>query len=112
MISERIPVEQSQGYIVRDVNILEPVTIILFDHAPGKGMVVVECYGDAWSAYFGAMPDNCLREFLARVDSDYLAGRMTSHMHKQRKGQQAYVRRIATAVIQFCRTGIHREPAR
>ena len=81
---------------------LDPITVILQD-MDGRGRIIVECYGSAWSAYFGSIGRETLREFIATSDKYYLATKLQiSGRHMTRKGdrlEQAYLQDIASAII-------------
>src|SRR5690606_8657631 len=36
---------------------LDPIVVYFEDYAPGRGRITVACYGDAWTAAWGAMGD-------------------------------------------------------
>lgn len=52
---------------------LDPVTVILEDFKPGHGKIIIECYGEAWASYWGAMGDRGIAEFVRSCDVHYLA---------------------------------------
>lgn len=80
--------------------ILDPVTVILRDFV-GSGQIIVECYGDAWAHWFGAIGNNTLCEFIAGCSEDYLATKLTSStVRKNTKREDSYVTHIARAVIE------------
>ena len=52
---------------------LDPVTVLLEEMPIYRGKMIVECYGQSWSAYWGNM--GCtLRQFIQQASVDYLAG--------------------------------------
>jgi hypothetical protein len=76
---------------------LDPVRVIFIDHEPGKGTLIVQCYNEAWTTYFGGMgKDSTLVQFIARVDRNYLGNAL-------HRGNAKYLERIANAVILACR---------
>jgi hypothetical protein len=78
---------------------LDPVTVTLQDVVPGKsGVIMVECYGDAWSAYFGAMSSPNIRAFVKSAGVDYLANKLRGPLQKDTKRNQKYRERIVTAI--------------
>jgi hypothetical protein len=87
------------GIEIRDFDGLDPVTALFQDFGPGQGRVIVECYGDAWSAYFGAMGDHDIQGFVRTAGADYLANKLCNTAPvKQRKRDEAYLLRIVKAV--------------
>lgn len=57
---------------------LDPITVILEDYEPGKGKIVVECYGQSWSAFWGAMSGDDIATFFCRCNEHYIAGKFSS----------------------------------
>lgn len=55
---------------------LDPVTVILEDFEPGKGKIIIECYGESWSAFWGSM-GRTIAEFFCRCDEHYLANKLS-----------------------------------
>lgn len=90
----------SEAFTIYDAPKLDPITVVLQDSGAGKGKVIVECFGDAWSAYFGATGERRIREFLSDCGVDYLAGKLCPTSHRPSKAQQKYLERIAAAVLE------------
>lgn len=57
---------------------LDPVTVILEDDKPGKGKIIIECYGESWSSYWGGMGKKHVAEFFCRCDDHYIAKNLSS----------------------------------
>lgn len=55
---------------------LDPVSVFLEDYKLGQGKLTVECFGDAWSHYWGAMADRNLVVFIAQAGADYITGKL------------------------------------
>ncbi len=77
---------------------LDPIFVVMQDLGTGVGRLVVECYGDAWSGYWGAMGERNLQDFLLQCSTDYIAGKMMGSQHKRTKQSQAYIHRVIAAV--------------
>lgn len=78
---------------------LDPVTVAFHDTGASGGGIIVQCYGKAWSAYWGGMGGKTVRQFVATCDSDYLATKLWPPDQKRTKAGQEYLLRIATAII-------------
>lgn len=79
--------------------VIDPITVILFDFQ-GSGKIIVECFGAAWSNWFGAIGSGTLRQFLAGCDDDYLASKLiTTTCRNTTKREETYLRDIARAII-------------
>lgn len=83
---------------------LDPITVILLDFGSGRGQIIVECYGSAWSTYFGAM--GCtLREFICSINAGYLSNRLACNtVQAPSKRMDEYAERVSTAVIEAVKT--------
>lgn len=57
---------------------LDPVSVILEDFEPGKGKIIIECYGQSWSAYWGGMGGKDIASFFCRCDEHYIARKLSS----------------------------------
>lgn len=86
------------AFTITDVKGLDPVTVFLRDIEPGKGQIIIECYCDAWAAYWGAMGKETVAEFVASATIDYVVNRLQSDKHKQAKGYRDYLTRIVDTV--------------
>ena len=85
--------------------VLDPVTVILRDFG-GNGQIIVECYGDAWAHWFGAIGDEKLRDFIAGCNEHYLATKLTSStVRRNTKREDAYVTHIARTIIKAMKGG-------
>ena len=81
-------------------NSLDPISVFVQDQAAGRGRIVVTCYGNAWQAFWGAMGNRTVMEFVAQCDADYVAGNMISgRQTRMTKAERAYTERITTEVI-------------
>lgn len=103
---EELPRRGLETFVIHEamlpsgLGMLDPITVIMRD-LKGKGQIVVECYGDAWSTFFGGLGKDTLREFIAGASQDYLANRfVSSTVRTVSKRERAYVEHIARAVIE------------
>lgn len=64
--------------LISDLDRFDPISVILEDHAAGKGKIIVECYGKTWSGHWGAMGSRTIAQFFQSCDEDYLANRLSS----------------------------------
>lgn len=76
---------------------LDPILVITQEWDPGQGRIIIECYGQAWSAYWGAMGSQDLASFVAGADVAYLAERLAPG-RRLTKPEVGYLTRIVTAV--------------
>ena len=90
----------ARAAIIRDAPSLDPIMVILRDVAPGQVQVVITCYGDAWTAYWGATGDRNALDMLRTCDLDYLSGRFWPQHERRTKRREEYLQRILMAVKQ------------
>ncbi|SEO76936.1 hypothetical protein SAMN02800692_2028 [Luteibacter sp. UNC138MFCol5.1] len=72
---------------------LDPVVVVWINEELGKGRVIVQCYDQAWTAYWGAMGNCTLEQFFLACDVDYLTGRFGP-----KRKDESYLERIVTAI--------------
>jgi hypothetical protein len=94
------PLTELKAFMLTEVPALDPITVILHDIAPGQGKITVECYGQAWSSYWGAMGTRSVAQFVASCDVTYLVGKMNPITVGRSTGKsaEAYLARILTVV--------------
>jgi hypothetical protein len=84
---------------------LDPITVLLRDFG-GSGQIIVECFGAAWSNWFGAIGQESLRQFLSGCDEYYLATKFASCTARHTtKREEEYLQDIARAVIAALKGG-------
>jgi len=69
---------QIQRLRIAEADRLDPVTVYMEDYEPGKGKIIIECYGKSWSSFWGSMASNTIAEFLCCCDEHYLAKNLSS----------------------------------
>lgn len=65
---------------ITDVRGLDPIRVTLDDIGPGKGRINIECCGQAWASYWGAMGSQSIAEFFVCCDSGYLIENLAAHL--------------------------------
>lgn len=90
-----------KSFVVLDVPSLDPVLVILQDIGPGQGRIIVECFGEAWAAYWAGLGNRTVAQFVSEVGIDYLQTRLTGG--KVDRKRASYIHRITQAVIDGCR---------
>ena len=64
--------------LLTDLKALDPVTFIAEDLGDERGKLTVDCFGQAWTAYWGAMGCDSVTEFINDCDVHYLANKLSS----------------------------------
>lgn len=97
--------------IVMDGGGLDPIRVILHDIKPGEGRLIIECYGDSWSTYWGAMGKHRIMQFVCEADVDYITSRMLNSdgTQAQKAKQERYLNRIVYAVKEALRERHYQE---
>lgn len=67
---------KTETYALTDLDMLDPVTVYVTNYNTGQGKIVVECFGEAWTAYWGGMGVNTLQQFFLTCDNNYILGKM------------------------------------
>lgn len=95
----RIELANVYAFTIFDAPELDPITVVMQDYGGGRGRLIIECYGSAWSSYWGAMgPDTSLKTFVTMSGFDYLAYAMWPSSRKRTKSEYAYLGKIVKAV--------------
>lgn len=63
---------------ITEIENLDPITVILEDLGPKRGKIIIECYGQSWSAYWDGMGNRSITEFFCSCDKHYLAKNLSS----------------------------------
>jgi hypothetical protein len=83
---------------INDIPMLDPIDVFLEDLGPGRGRITMQCYGDAWTAYFGAMGNSTIHVFIALASTDYLSSKFLGGNHKRTKAHETYLMKIIDTV--------------
>lgn len=67
---------KTETYYITGLEKLDPVTVIVQNHKPGQGEIIIKCYNDSWTHYWGAMGENTVEEFFIGCDDDYLINKL------------------------------------
>ena len=74
---------------------LDAIHVFFIDRSSGVGYVTIICFGQAWTAFFGAMNGKTIREFFCGCDVEYLTGKMSRS--KEGKADRKYLAKIIGA---------------
>lgn len=82
---------------------LDPVTVFVEQYGPTESRITVQCYAQAWTAFWGSHGEQTVEEFVCSCHSDYVASNLTwgqnGLMLKSRsKYQREYLLRIVEAI--------------
>ena len=97
----RIEPAVAKSFTIFDVPNLDPVTVVIQDFGAGSGRILIECFGRAWSAYWGSMGPHRIAEFVAYCSPDYIVNRLLQSVKQtatQRKSDERYLKQITTVV--------------
>jgi hypothetical protein len=84
---------------ISQIPALDPVNVYWEDFGPGRGRVTITCYGEAWTAYWGAMGGETIRQFFSACDVDYISQRlMGAQFQKRTQGHLTYLKRIVRTI--------------
>jgi len=95
MDTHNVPVT---AWEIAPIDNLDQITVYFQDYELGKGKVTLECWGGAWSSYFGAMGSKTIQQFFLSCGPDYLVNKLSGAQSlKQTKTAQKYLRRVVEA---------------
>lgn len=66
-------IKNTRTYKLDNLYRLDPITVYVENIEPGKGSITIKCYGEAWTAYWGAMSGGSIEEFICRASNECLA---------------------------------------
>lgn len=86
---------------------LDPIRVFLQDYEPGKGRITIECWGRAWSAYWGGMAGGTLSQFVPTCGPDYIVNCLITglgeRLKRSIKHEDEYLLRIVKVVQEAIR---------
>lgn len=89
----------SETWVIPEDSGLDSITVFWQNFEKGRGRVTIECYGSAWTAYWGGMGDRTIQQFFAECGSDYLFGKLGfTQFLNVTKGHETYLKRLIKAV--------------
>lgn len=99
-------IEQTQltKLTLTELEALDPVSVIVEDYEPGKGKIIIECYGESWSAFWGSMGGRCLADFFCSCDEHYIAKKLSS-VSADIDDFHALTKKARSEIIQLRREG-------
>ncbi|TFZ81463.1 hypothetical protein [Candidatus Macondimonas diazotrophica] len=74
--------ELTETYIITELDELDLVTLYVTNYKPGKGKLVIECFGETWVCCFSAMGCSSIQEFILRSDNDYLLRKLLKETYE------------------------------
>jgi len=87
-----VKVQKVSGEVFRieEVAGLDPIHVVIQDVAPGKGRIILECYGQAWSAFWPAMGNWGVAEFFENAGAEYLLGCLLPPLPVRPRAEKRY----------------------
>lgn len=82
---------------------LDPVTVYVEQYRPGSSRMTVQCYAQAWTAFWGSHGHNPLEEFVCSAHAEYVAdglkwGNNGLILKRREKDSYTYLVRIVRAI--------------
>jgi len=65
---------------VTDIPNLDPVNVFVEEYSANSGKITMECFGDAWSYYWGSIGERSIMEFFCACDNHYLCGKFAPQL--------------------------------
>lgn len=92
-------------------NRLDPVTVFVEQFSPTASRITVQCYAQAWTAFWGSHGDQQVEDFVCSCNADYVADNLTWGQNglilkARQKDQREYLLRIVEAIkAEFSKKG-------
>lgn len=91
---------------ITGVTNLDPVTVFLEDFEPGKGKIVIECWGKSWAASWGAMgKDSTISEFFCQCHTGYLIKNLAVDINSEITDNEAITDGARKKILRMRRDG-------
>jgi hypothetical protein len=107
-----IEVSTATKVVVSKVPDLDPIAIYLEDYGEGRGKVVITCFSESWTYYWGSM-GGALLDFLGRCSNDYLVRKFLGGRKDTEVDVDATVKAAKVELIRMRREeGVHKDRVR
>lgn len=63
---------------ISELESLDPISVFLEDMGKDRGKITIECYGRAWSAFWGGIGNSTMAQFFCSCDAHYLAKKLST----------------------------------
>jgi len=82
---------------------LDPIAVYIEEFSPTSSRMTVQCYAQAWTAYWGAHGERGVENFVITCSAEYVADNLTwgnngLFTKAMEKRQATYLRRIVQAI--------------
>jgi hypothetical protein len=97
----KLTTETVQMLLIEDAKALDPIRVVLADYELGRGRMIIQCCDRAWCAYWGAMGQCTIGQFILTCDADYLVDNLLGGrllIPRRQMLEQTYLMRIVEAV--------------
>lgn len=101
---------------ISEVEDLDPIRVVVEEYTKGEAKVIVECYGQSWSSYWGSMGGS-IKEFFTRTNVDYLVNcfergiRPSTGELDTDAMKETFVSKVRECVLERVKEGYTKSPA-
>lgn len=74
----KVAVSQTTQLVLTELESIDPITVYLENHEPGRGRITIQCFDASWTAAWGAMGGRSVEAFFISCDDHYLAKNLSS----------------------------------
>lgn len=67
---------ETKTYRLTKLDKLDPVTVYVTQFSDEAGKITIDCFGRAWTCYWGSMGKPTLQEFFLGCDNSYILGKL------------------------------------
>lgn len=90
---------------ITEVKNCDPIEVYFEDLGPRQGQVVIRCWGNAWSSYWGGIGENGIKQFFLSCDKYYLTKNFMSAGKMTEPDVEATIKMVKRIILQSRRNG-------
>lgn len=84
---------------------LDPISVYLEDFEPRKGQIIIKCYDEVWSSFWGGMGSCTISEFFCSCDNGYLSGNLAPGLNSNIVDEDNLLKWVKSKIIERRRSG-------
>lgn len=90
--------------LIKGVPGLDSIHVFLEDLEPRQGQIIIKCYDESWTSYWGGMGDRTIAQFFCSCDNDYLAKNIAGNISSSVIDEDKSIEYLKNRIIE-CRKG-------
>jgi len=69
--------------VVTGIHDLDPVNVFVEEYTSTSGKITIECFGNAWSYFWGSIGERSIMEFFCNCDNHYLSEKFAPQLRSE-----------------------------